>query len=65
MALPHLNLVAAIPEMRRRVLQKAVCEKGHLRHFARGAKIITVRAVNAAAGRLYQSMGFKAYNYAI
>lgn len=60
-----LELVAAIPEMRRRGFAKAVCEKAICDTFARGAKIITVRAVNAAAGRLYQSMGFKAYNYAI
>lgn len=60
-----LELVAAIPEMRRRGFAKAVCEKVICDTFARGAKIITVRAVNAAAGRLYQSMGFMAYNYAI
>lgn len=60
-----LELVATIPEMRRRGFSKTVCEKAVCDTFSSGAKIITVRAVNAAAGRLYQSMGFKVYNYAL
>ena len=60
-----LEFVATIPEMRRRGLAKAVCEKAVCDALEEGAKIITVRAVDSTAGKLYQSLGFKAYNYAI
>ena len=60
-----LEFVATIPEMRQNGYAKAVCKKAIHDAFANGAKIITVRAANAAASKLYQSLGFKAYNYAL
>lgn len=60
-----LEFVATVPEMRRQGFAKAVCEKAVQDAFADGAKIVTVRAIDAIAGKLYQSMGFKAYNYVI
>lgn len=56
-----LEFVGTIPEMRRKGFAKAVCEKAVSDAFADGASIVTVRAINRAAARLYQSMGFKAY----
>lgn len=60
-----LEFVATIPEMRRQGFAKSVCEKAVNDALADGAKIITVRAANAAAGRLYQAVGFQAYNYVL
>lgn len=60
-----LESVGTIPQMRRQGFAKAVCEKAVSDAFADGAKIVTVRAIDAAASKLYQSLGFKAYNYAI
>lgn len=60
-----IEFVATIPEMRRNGYAKAVCVKAIHDAFSDGAKIITVRAANAAASKLYQSLGFKAYNYAL
>lgn len=59
-----LEFVATIPEMRRKGLARAVCEKAVCDAFSNGAKIVTVRAINLAAANLYRSVGFKAYNYA-
>lgn len=56
-----LEFVATIPEMRRRGFAKAVCERAVTDAFLDGAFIVTVRAVDAAARRIYQSMGFKVY----
>ena len=60
-----LEFVATVPEMRRRGFAREVCEKAIYDAFMDGAKIVTVRAINAVAGKVYQSIGFKAYNYAI
>lgn len=58
-----LEFVATIPEMRRQGHAKSVCEKAVSDTFTDGAKIITVRAINAAASSLYQSLGFVVYNH--
>lgn len=60
-----LEFVATIPEVRRRGFAKSVCKQAVQGAFDDGAKIVTVRAINAVAGKLYQSMGFKVYNYVI
>ena len=60
-----LEFVAVLPEMRGKGLAKAICRKAVEDAFAEGAKIVTVRAINSAAGSLYRSVGFTAYNYAI
>lgn len=60
-----LEFVATVPEMRRRGFAREVCEKAVHDAFRDGAKIVTVRAIDAVAGKVYQSIGFKAYNYAI
>ncbi len=59
-----LEFVATIPEMRRKGLARAVCEKAVCDAFSNGAKIVTVRAINLTAAKLYRSVGFKVYNYA-
>ena len=56
-----LEFVGTIPEMRRKGFARAVCEKAVSDAFADGASIITIRAINRAAARLYQSVGFKIY----
>lgn len=60
-----LEFVATIPEMRRKGLARAVCEKAVCDAFSDGAQIVTVRAIDLTAAKLYRSMGFKAYNYAV
>ena len=40
-------------------------EQKIIKHIDNGAKIVMVRATNVSAGRLYEKVGFKAYNYAI
>lgn len=60
-----LEFVATVPEMRRQGLAQTVCAKTIDDIFADGAEVITVRAINAVASKLYQSLGFKIYNYAI
>lgn len=57
-----LEFVGTVPEMRGKGFAKAVCEKAVNDAFADGASIITIRAINRAVARLYQSIGFKAYN---
>ena len=60
-----LEFVATIPEMRRRGYAKRVCERAVSDAFTDGAKIVTTRAINLVSGMLYQTIGFKAYNYVI
>jgi len=60
-----LEFVATIPEMRRQGFARKVCEKAVGDSFLDGAKIVTVRAIDAVSGKLYQTMGFEAYNYLI
>lgn len=60
-----LEFVATIPTMRRCGFAQAVCEKAVREAFEAGAKIVTLRAIDAVAGKLYESIGFKAYNYVI
>lgn len=56
-----LEFVGTIPEMRRKGFAKAVCEKAVSDAFNDDASIVTIRAINRTAARLYQSIGFKAY----
>lgn len=56
-----LEFVGTVPKMRKKGFAKAVCEKAVSDAFADGASIITIRAINRAAARLYQSVGFKIY----
>lgn len=60
-----LEFVATIPEMRRQGFARAVCDKAVEEAFLDGAKIVTLRAIDAVAGKLYQTIGFGAYNYVI
>lgn len=60
-----LEFVATVPEMRRRGFAQTVCACAVRDAFANGSRIVTVRAIDAAAGRLYQSIGFNPYNFAI
>lgn len=60
-----LEFVAVKPEFRRQGLGAAVCRQAAAEAFADGAKILTVRAANSAAAKLYQSIGFQIYNDAI
>lgn len=60
-----LEFVATVPEARRKGFAQAVCERVVEDTFTDGAKLITVRAANLSAGKLYEKVGFKAYNYAM
>lgn len=57
-----LEFVGTIPGMRQKGFARAVCEKAVYEAFLGGVSVITVRAVNAAAARLYQSVGFRVYD---
>ncbi len=57
-----LEFVGTVTEMCGKGYAKAVCEKAVSDAFADGIQIITVRAINRAAARLYQSIGFKVYD---
>ncbi|MDE7293158.1 MAG: GNAT family N-acetyltransferase [Oscillospiraceae bacterium] len=56
-----LEFVGTVPEMRGKGFARAVCSKAVSDAFANGASIITIRAINRKAERLYQSVGFKTY----
>lgn len=56
-----LEFVATVPEARRRGFARAVCAKAVWEAFSDGASIITVRAADSAAAKLYQSIGFRTY----
>jgi len=60
-----LEFVATVPELRRKGFAKEVCAKAIQEAFQDGAKILTVRAINAVAARLYRDLGFRSYNHAI
>lgn len=60
-----LEFVATVPEMRRQGLGKAVCTVAIDDAFNNGAQIITLRAIGLEARRLYESLGFRNYNYAL
>lgn len=60
-----LEFVATAPEMRQKKLASEICARAISDTFKNGAKIITLRAINLAATRLYLSLGFKAYNYSL
>ena len=57
-----LEFVGTVSGMRQKGFARAVCERAVSEAFSDGASIITIRAVNAAAARLYQSIGFKEYS---
>lgn len=56
-----LEFVGTIPRMRKKGYAKAICEKAICDAFADGASIITLRAINRTAAKMYRSIGFKAY----
>lgn len=60
-----LEFVATVTEARRKGFAQAVCERAVADAFESGAKLVTVRAANLVAGRLYGRIGFKAYNYVL
>lgn len=60
-----LELVATRPELRRRGFAKAVCTRAVSEALAAGAKLVTVRAVNSSAARLYAGLGFRSCNHAM
>ena len=60
-----LELVATMPGHRRRGYAAAVCRQAVQDAWARGAQLLTVRAVNSAAARIYEKLGFRAYNHAL
>lgn len=60
-----LELVATLPDFRRRGCARAVCRQAVQDEWARGASLVTVRAVNANAARLYEQLGFRPYNHAL
>lgn len=54
-----LEFVATVPERRRQGLARAVCRRVVSDAFEKGAGIVTVRAVDGVAARLYESIGFE------
>lgn len=60
-----LEFVSTVPEMRRLGYARAVCKRDVSNAFNAGVRIVTVRAIEAIASRLYQSIGFTPYNHAI
>ena len=60
-----LEFVATLPTFRCRGYADAVCRQAVQDALNRGARLVTVRAVNAAAARLYSQLGFRAYNHAL
>lgn len=60
-----LELVATLPDFRLRGYAEAVCRQAVQDALKRGAKLVTVRAVNAAAARLYARLGFRSCNHAL
>lgn len=62
-AVTSLEFVATVPEMRRQKLASAICAKAIQDTLNNNGKIITLRAINLTAAKMYQSLGFQAYNY--
>lgn len=60
-----LELVATLPAFRQRGYAASVCAKAVHDAFAQGARLVTVRANNAASSRVYQRIGFRVYNHVI
>jgi ribosomal protein S18 acetylase RimI-like enzyme len=60
-----LEFVATVPMMRRQGLANAVCRRAINDAFENGAKIITLRAFDIEARTLYESLGFRIYNYVL
>ena len=58
-----LEFVATLPAVRRMGYAGAVCRQAVQDELARGAALITVRAVNPAVARLYERLGFHSYNH--
>lgn len=57
-----LEFVGTIPEMRKKGFATAICANATRDAFSDGASIVTLRAADAAAAKIYQSIGFKAYS---
>lgn len=60
-----LEFVATLPTFRCRGYAEAVCRQAVQDALNRGARLVTVRAVNAAVARLYERLGFRSYNHAL
>ena len=60
-----LEFVATLPAFRRRGYAGSVCRQAVKDALDRGACLITVRAANAAAARIYAHLGFRSYNHAL
>lgn len=60
-----LELVATLPEYRRRGFARAVCAKALREEITCGAALLTVRANGAASASVYRSLGFQVYNHAL
>jgi len=60
-----LELVATLPEHRRQGYAEAVCRQAVQDAWARGAKLLTVRAADANAASVYAKLGFHPYNDAL
>ena len=60
-----LESVVTAPSHRRQGLASGVCAAAVQDAFARGAKLVTLRAGNEGTRELYTALGFKIYNEAI
>ena len=60
-----LEFVATLPAFRRMGYAGAVCRQAVQDALACGVDLVTVRAVNPAVARLYERLGFRAYNHAL
>lgn len=60
-----LELVATLPKYRHQGYAETVCHLAVQDAWDSGARLVTVRAVNLTASRLYERLGFRAYNYAL
>lgn len=56
-----LEFVATLPERRRKGYSGALCRRAVRDAFGGGADIVTVRAVDGIAAKLYESVGFERY----
>lgn len=56
-----LEFVATLPEHRRKGYSGALCRRAVRDAFGGGADIVTVRAVDGIAAKLYESVGFERY----
>lgn len=60
-----LELVATLPEYRRKGLARTVCGKAVQDAINEGCTLMTVRANSVASASVYRSLGFQVYNHAL